>query len=110
MPVALISASAYEAEAHLSNAEIRNDIDTVGTMVVDLTEETDIVNLLFVVPEQDENERWQLCFGGSTLSLDFYPNSIEVTDFNDGDEVVVETFPRENIKQATQWLVNHLRN
>jgi len=112
MALRVISASALEAEVYLSNTDINGKIEEVGTLIMDLSEETPTMDILFIIPEEDENVRWQLCFGGSTLSMDFLPSNIAIVDFennNDGDENVLKVFEANEVRQATQWLVNHLR-
>ena len=104
----LLSASALEAEVHLTNKEVSDDIQKVGNMIMDLHEGPVDLDILMVIPEGDVDERWQLCFAGSTLSLDFVPEGIEIVDFNNGDEEVLERFQRGEVKAATQWLYNRL--
>lgn len=110
MSFRVMSASALESEVHYNNQEVYDDIERVGTMIMDLHEGPVELDVLMVIPEGDENERWQLCFGGSTLSLDFLPNAVNVVDFNleDGEEVILREFKRDEVKAATQWLYNKL--
>lgn len=109
MAVRLISASPVESEAYTTTPVMGEAIESVGQMIMDLHDEEIDQEILLVLNDPDTPEEFTLAFGGSTLSLEFRPEVIEVVDFNEGDEVVLEKFPRDSVNAATTWLVNKIK-
>lgn len=109
MSVQVITASPIEAEAYYSRKDVNEAVDAVGEMILDLHEDDDFeLSLLYAMNDVENPEEFTLAFSGSTLSLEFFADRIEVTDFNEGDEEILEVFERSETNAATVWLVNRL--
>ncbi len=109
--IKVITSSPMEAEMYAFNSKINNAIESVGSMIQDLTvdQNTDL-DILLVIPDPDAPEEFGLAFGGSTLSLEFFNNRIDIVDYNldSGDETVLETFEQQEVNKATMCLYNRL--
>lgn len=107
--IKIITTSPQEAEIYAFNSKINNSIDAIGGLFNDLTTDQNVdLDILLTVIDPDRPEEFGLAIGGSTLSLEFFGDRIDVVDFNEGDEIVLETFPLDEEKQAAQWVYNSL--
>lgn len=107
MPVKLLAYSPIEAEVFATVPEMDKTISAVAQMVMDLNEGEE-VELLFVLDDDNSTDNFTLAFAGTTLALEFSPEAIEVTKFDETEgSIVLQSFPRDNINQATAWLVNN---
>jgi hypothetical protein len=109
--IRLISLTPVEHEAFIVQPEIKVTVDTVGKMIDDLHEEEVNCDILLVINDADRPAEFQLNFGGSTMSMDFYEDRIEINDFDPDttEESLLMTFQRNEVNMATQWLVNQTR-
>jgi hypothetical protein len=108
--IRFISLTPVEHEAYITHPAIREAVDKVGNMLTDLYTDDDVsIDILLAFNDSDVQDEFTLAFGGSTLSLEFSPEFIEVCDFNDGDEEVLQIFDRSQINAATTWLVNQIQ-
>ena len=110
MAIKLVSLSPIEAEAYASQPRIRDITDRVANMIQDLHEEEAEVTMLLAMNDPDNQDEFTLAFGGTTLSLEVYPDRLEVVEFNDGDELLLEIFDADEFNKATLWLVNHSKS
>ena len=111
MPLRFHSLTPIEAEYYAGIPELREIVDTVGDLIMDLHDEEIHLDIVLAMNDENDPNYFTLAFGGTTLSLDFSPDKIDVTDFDlsDGDsEEVIESFGREEVGKATLWLVNKL--
>jgi hypothetical protein len=109
MSVRIISASALESEIYATVPQVRNAIDRVGDMIMDLHDEPIDLDILYVINDSDNPGDFTLAFSGSTLSLEISQDGIEVWDYDEvsGGECL-QTFKSDNINAATTWLVNRI--
>lgn len=111
MSVRVSSLTPVEAEYYEVVPDVKETIDSVGQMVMDLHDEDVELQIVLAMNDEDDPTSYTLAFSGSTLSLDIYPDRIDVTDFDllcKGKDEVLETFDRDNINGATLWLINKL--
>lgn len=109
MSVRLVAYSPQEQMLFSSIPQLQESIEQVAQMVLDLGVMED-VELLFTVTEDDNPNYFSLAFSGTTMSLEFTPEIIQVVDFNDGDEIILQDFERHEVNQATTWLVNEAKS
>ena len=106
-----ISATPIEHELYCLNPKISELCDSVGQMIMDLHDEEFHLDIILALNDADNLDEFTLAFSGTTMAMDFYPQRIDITDFNlaNGEEdEVLATFPRDNVNAATVWLVNQI--
>lgn len=113
MAVKFCSLTPIEAEYYATLPELQQIVDSVGQMIMDMHDEPIDLDIVLAINDEEDPTCFTLAFGGTTLSLDFYPDRIDITDFDlaDGNESeVIETFDPLNVNGATLWLINQLEN
>jgi hypothetical protein len=109
----LISSSPVEHEYFQGLPSLRETCEKVANMIIDLNDEPVDIDILLVMNDAANPNEFTLAFSGTTLAMDFYEDKIDVTDFDlaEGNEdEVLQTFPSDNINQATLWLFNAISN
>lgn len=111
MAVRFVSLTPIEHEYYEKDPDLRAVVDSVGEMIVDLHDESIDVDIVLAMNDVDNPKEFTLAFSGSTLALEFYPNEIYVSDFDHAEDEsgeILAIFERDEIKQATTWLINRL--
>jgi hypothetical protein len=106
MSIQFLSPSPNEADVYARNPIMQRTVDMVAAMIMDLHEEEVEIPIVLAMNDYENEDEYTLAFGGTTMSLEIYPDRIEVVDFNEGDEQVLESFNPEEINAATLWLIN----
>ena len=111
MSVRFCSLTPVEAEYYSQIPTLRETVDSVGQMIMDLHD--DPIDLDVVLAMNDENDptTYTLAFSGTTLSMEFSPEKIEILDFvhaEDQEVEVLQVFSVDNVNGATLWLFNQI--
>ena len=107
--ISVITTSSMEAEVYAFSSQMNNAIDAVGNLINDMTADGDEkLEILVTIVDPEKPEEFGLAFSGSTLSLEFSKDAIDLVDFNEGDEIVLETFGPTESSKAALCLYNRL--
>lgn len=105
----LVSATPIEHEYYCQDNELRTLCDSVGNMIEDLLEDDDFhLTIVLAMNDVENPSVFSMAFSGTTLGLDFYPDVIEVTDFDEEGGTLLNIFDRNEVGKATVWLVNKI--